>query len=695
VSTAEPSDALARRLEQVAAALPEEPVEAESVVPLMEALRAEMGALRVELGSVRAESGAAAQTPGVALDDVRGALEGRLAVLEDTLDGLSERIEALARDRASTTTSLLKGLEATVERLPAVLAARDEALRAELLAALRSGREQAAADRESTQELALAVRSTLDALSSALVDEDARAARQRSALEAGLDRFRAQATDELAGVRRDLASQLATSTAAQTTALGTRLEAVTTASGASEAALQLLRRDLDELGSGMVAATSELVSELRARSAREADHLRTSLEAVRTGFDTRAEELAAALARGLLDIAEEVDVATTTTRDAAQRVTVLTELTEAQRVQGERLLREVQADLVDAGRNLREELLARTSTLLGGLGARLDDVEVRLSGVEGTVADGTVAAERVAAGLDALTATAERLDAAVGGFRAEWPTRTYEVVQGARAVAEGVVLDVRAEVGARLDDVRATLERVVGTVDLARAGLHDGTDRLAQAGAVLVAYLEQRDRLLEAERDRVLHEVLEAFAAGLSVRERGALAGRVTDAMARRRDARDAERYREAMGEPVSPTTELPDDVRTLGERVPEPEAEREPGPEPEPEPEPEREREPVVWPDREPEQAPTTEAAPAARPAAPGAPPVRAAARPPVAARTTSGAGGSVVVPGPGRAASPPARRGSRTVAAQGRGRLSAMPEAPSVDVALDAASPRDDDRR
>ena len=720
MSTAEHSDALARRIEQLAAALPEgtveAPLEAESVVPLVESLRAELGALRAELGSVRAESGAAAQSSGLALDDVRGVLESRLAVLEDTLDGLAERIEALARDGASTTTSMLQGLDATVRRLPAVLAARDE----DLLASLRADREQAARDREATQELALAVRSTLDALSSALVDEDARAGRQRAALEAGLDRIRTQVTTELAGVRRELAAQLATQTAAQATALGTRLEALTTAAGATESALQELRadlltgvtqlrehvltssseaaagaatagqrlqslttvteglrRDLDELGSGMVAATSELVSELRARSAREAEHLRSSLEAVRTGFDARAEELAAALSRGLLDIAEEVDVATTTTRDAASRVTVLTELTEAQRVGVEALLHEVRADVVDAGHGLREELLARTSSLLGELGTRLDDVGQRLTGVDGTLAGGTAGAERVAAGLDALTATTERLDETVGGFRTEWPTRTYEVVQGARAVAEGVVLDVRAEVGARLDDVRTTLERVVGTVDLARAGLHDGTDRLAQAGAVLVAYLEHRDRLLEAERDRVLHEVLDAFASGLSARERGALAGRVTDAVARRRDARDAERYREALGEPVSPTAELPEDVRALGERVPE----RAPEPEP------------VVWPDREPEQ-PAASAAPARAeaPAPSPGPPVRVAARPPVARRTP---GGAVVVPGPGRAAEPAARRTSRTVAAPGRGRLGAMPEAPSVDVALDAAASRDDDRR
>jgi hypothetical protein len=195
----------------------------------------------------------------VALDDVRGVVEGRLAVLEDALDGLSERLEALARDGASTTTSLLQGLDATVRRLPAVLAARDEQQRAELLALVRSDREQAARDHEAAQELARTVRSTLealtsaladedgtvrrlpavlaardevqhaellealradreeaarervatqqlalgvqgtvDALSSALVEEDARSGRQRAALEAGLDRVRTQVTTELA-----------------------------------------------------------------------------------------------------------------------------------------------------------------------------------------------------------------------------------------------------------------------------------------------------------------------------------------------------------------------------------------------------------------------------------------------------------------------------------------------------------------
>jgi hypothetical protein len=176
----------------------------------------------------------------------------------------------------------------------------------------------------------------------------------------------------------------------------------------------------------------------------------------------------------------------------------------------------------------------------------------------------TVATDLAVAGLAQVTAVNQELEDTVAGLREEWPTRTYEVVEGARAVAEGVVVEVRREVSEQLDRVRDELARAVDGVEVARTGLDTGTDRLSRAGKVLVAYLEERDRLLEAERDRVLHDVLDTFAAGLSARDRAALAGRVTDAVARRRDARDAERYRGAVGEPVPPKVELPEPVQRL-----------------------------------------------------------------------------------------------------------------------------------
>ena len=288
------------------------------------------------------------------------------------------------------------------------------------------------------------------------------------------------------------------------------------------------------------------------------------------------------------------------------------------------------------------------------------------------------------------------------------------MVQGARAVAEGVVLDVRAEVGASLDQVRGALQQVVGQVVAARGDLDDGTDRLARAGSVLVAYLEQRDRLLEAERDRVLHDVLDAFAAGLSARERSALAGRVTDVVARRRDARDAERYRAAVGQPVSPTVALPEQVSTL---APPPALEPAAG----------------AGAGGAGSEAGPARGGPAGTRAAAGARRTaarRAGGRPGAAARARPGGAAErrlagLRAPPPQRRSAAPrrpdvrracgerpaarrwclrpagrparqrprvplaaARRPARTVAAPGRGRLAAMPSAPRVDVALDAAS-------
>ena len=660
-TAAGPPDALTRRIEQLAAAAGQEPEEelTASVVAVVEGLRAEVCALRTETTAVRNRLDGLSGRVDAAGEDTRGALEARLAVLED-------------------------------------------ALRAELLSALRAGREQAARDRDATADLAVAVRTALDGVRSALAPEQERAARLMAAVEAGLDHVRAQVTTELTGARRELASaissQVATAVDAQTVALGPRVEALTAAAGATDASLRELRTELlTTVSEDLRRTLSGLSDQTAARLQAIDDQVARQLDAVRAQFETRADELAGTLARGLLDIAEEVDIAATTTRDASSRVTVLAELSEAQRVEVERLLRE-----------LREEVVARTGELVAGLGQRVDELGLGLGSVDATLSESTAGAERVAAALEQLQDSTGRLDAAVAGFRTEWPTRTYEVVQGARAVAEGVVLDVRAEVGASLDSVRAVLRQVVGSVDAARTDLGDGTDRLARAGSVLVAYLEQRDRLLEAERDRVLHDVLEAFAAGLSSRERSALAARVTDVVARRRDARDAERYRAAVGSPVSPTVELPEQVSTL---APPPAGEGGPPATDEPVPVPEAAAPdgalgdgpladgPVPGPSAgEPPPAPAANAPKKAPPKHASGVQGRSAAavgRPAGARRTP---GGAPVVPGPGRqgdVAMPAAartaaagRRAARTVAAPGRGRLGTMPSAPRVDVALDAAS-------
>ena len=317
-------------------------------------------------------------------------------------------------------------------------------------------------------------------------------------------------------------------------------------------------------------------------------------------------------------------------------------------------------------------------------------VRVALDGLHDVVIRGAGAMQEALTGLTALSGSTDALTQTVESFRTEWPTRTHEVVQGARAVADGVVREVRAEAGAQLERVRRELDRATGRIDAARDGVDAGTDRLSRAGAVLVAYLEQRDRLLEAERDTVLHDVLDTFAAGLSARDRAALAGRVGDAVSRRRDGRDATRYRAAVGAPVSPTADLPEDVRRL--------AQVEPGPQRTPEPAAPSGPDELGAPDEH--DLPDAQddiPPPAARIRAVDVT-TRRVALPRVAA--TRGASGTSVTVRPTAGPSNPAPAVERLAESRGepvrpspgadrRARVDVMPQVRSPEVALEAAAP------
>ncbi|MCW2613794.1 MAG: hypothetical protein JWN08_788, partial [Frankiales bacterium] len=358
--------------------------------------------------------------------------------------------------------------------------------------------------------------------------------------------------------------------------LATRLTAVdTTVTRRADELQAAMTARVDEVNGAVTRRVDELqgtmtsrVDELRGAVTGSVGELQSGLTGqvaeLREGLTGRLAALETTLTTGLTDVARDVATGTTTTQQAAERVAALLTLAERQRQEVEDLLEVVRDDVVEAGRDLRKELLGKTEAGLTSLSERVTvldvtvderqaDVVDRLTRLAQTVAGSAEAAERTTEGLAAVKASSEVLDGTLSGFRSEWPTRTFEVVQGAKAVAEGVVRDVRNEVEAQLERVRTELARAVDGVEDASSGISTGTDRLSRAGKVLVGYLEERDRLLEAERDRVLHDVLDSFAAGLSSKDRSALAGRVSDAVARRRDARDADRYRAAVGEPVAP----------------------------------------------------------------------------------------------------------------------------------------------
>jgi hypothetical protein len=88
--------------------------------------------VRRTLSAALAQESGAAATTQAALVDARSAIESRLAVLEDELDTMSERIESLARDGASTTTSKVDGVAAGVAALGQKLDAQLDRIVAQL-----------------------------------------------------------------------------------------------------------------------------------------------------------------------------------------------------------------------------------------------------------------------------------------------------------------------------------------------------------------------------------------------------------------------------------------------------------------------------------------------------------------------------------------------------------------------------------
>lgn len=120
--------------------------------------------------------------------------------------------------------------------------------------------------------------------------------------------------------------------------------------------------------------------------------------------------------------------------------------------------------------------------------------------------------------------------------RADDMIATTTAARSALEDSAGLLTEVRA--------MRAEIQGGTGMLTGAQAVLEAGVRRMQTSGDALVRYLDDRDVALEAERDRVLRDVLEDFAESLHARERRTLARRLVDAVDRRRDARDAQRWR-------------------------------------------------------------------------------------------------------------------------------------------------------
>jgi hypothetical protein len=268
-------------------------------------------------------------------------------------------------------------------------------------------------------------------------------------------------------------------------------------------------------------------------------------EAVRAGL----EDLGEAVANSLGTLGETLQ--DPASRDADRRhlealvTEMMTAIEESTRPIDDRLS-SLQGGILDGFADSRERLLEDLGGVLESMERAAvetrDNVELQLTELRNDFAD---ALDEVREHVeDTVGGSSRDVAGALGELRSDWQTRADLVVSEGRAAAQGVLSDVQAT----LADQAAAIGDVTGFIG-------GGTERLVAAGNALLAYLAERDRMLERERDRVLHDVLEEFAVGLTARERRAVASRVGEAVDRHRDSRDAARFRR--GQAAQPELEI------------------------------------------------------------------------------------------------------------------------------------------
>ena len=487
---------LARRIQQLAAQAGVQPVES-----------AATGSLYDEITALRRD-----------FAETQALLEERIATIDEALDAVADRLESFARHGAQTTQERLADLDRDV----ASIGNRVDVAQEQLGALIAERIDEAFASLQIEEEV-----------EESEVDEDALGELRDSVREA-LDGF-------AAAVERSLGSLGSTVSAALSDA----------AAGVADLPAQLqesdesLRTTLRDEADSQRAVVVEVGESVRATLAAELEGLRGSIESANVKIDQRFATLH--------------DLPSRLQETAAELRSALEEATEAQRADVTDALGSVRssisAELEVANARLERDsaqLAERFAALAAGLerqvGGLVEQINEQTAAMSEQVGDLTTALGDIREQLGAVQASNDEAIAELALLRRDWTTGAEQVVTQAKDAAEVTVDRVAAEIDARLSETTSTVKAATRTVHSVRDSLAVETERLATAGRGLLGYLAERDRALERERDRAVLEILEEFATGLSEKERRALAARVGDALARRRDSRDAARWRATQG---------------------------------------------------------------------------------------------------------------------------------------------------
>ncbi|HVE75744.1 MAG TPA: hypothetical protein VND22_03135 [Actinomycetota bacterium] len=117
--------------------------------------------------------------------------------------------------------------------------------------------------------------------------------------------------------------------------------------------------------------------------------------------------------------------------------------------------------------------------------------------------------------------------------------------------AQGV--EVGGVVGRAVASLSEKLDKLADRTRRAELRITESNARLEAMQESLVSYLASRDDRLERVRDTILENLIEEFASSLKNRDRVRLAVSLREAEQRRRDHRDAERYRKLRGASPGP----------------------------------------------------------------------------------------------------------------------------------------------
>ncbi len=480
---------------------------------------------------------------------------------------LSSRLEALLEQAATA-----DGPELPVGP---VVAASLTGLRSDL-AGLRSDVSRLLEDRQggvdSAEERLAAIEDTLDGLAERL-----EALARDSATDAG---------ERIASLDDRLAA-LSQSVSAERTAAAQHRERSAVAMQDQAAALdewaEAVRAGLEELGEAVTSSLGSLGSTLQNPGAR--DHERRHLEALLTELTTTVDEAFVAMSEQLVATQLPIEAKLASVHEdvldgfGGARARLIEELSgvigrleqanHSTRQTVETELVVLRGDLADALEEVRERVEATVNDADESISAALADHRASSEELRDSFSTAASHAQDSNKRVRGLQDAVSRMDTTVADLQGEWRPRVDAVVAEGRASAQSVLAEVRAEIDKAMSEMSEMLAAQATALRDVTGLLGGGTERLVGAGQALLAYLADRDRWLEAERDRVLHEVLDEFAEGLSAKERKAVSSRVAEALDRRRDARDAHRYRRTQqGQPAVEIPAVPEEIAELDEPV-------------------------------------------------------------------------------------------------------------------------------